>query len=382
MPDPADMAEAKGGQLWFIASLPPPVNGQANCNAAMLSLLSKTSRPYALGLGRSSFSKILRALANCWALLRKARTGDAVYVSIPGQQGAWLLLPAVIMARLRGLPIWFHHHSFRSINLGPMAVMRALVTGAGPNQQHILLSDSMRDRFASLYLRDGIKRARALSNTVLFPSNTLRDLPPRKERPLTLGHLSVLTLQKGVLYLIEMFEELSHRIPGIRLVIAGPSSDAAVLTALQAAQARYADRFEYRGEVGGADKEQFFYDIDLFVLPTTLVDEAEPLVLIEAYSYGVDVFATATGCIPDRIRDTDLILSLNRSDDVALISTVARTTSADWEERRVACRAHVSEIQAKCTEEGRNVLAQICDSAQPFQYTLVNPADVTKAGLP
>ncbi len=386
MSNPADMAEAataRGGRLWFVASLPPPVNGQANCNAAMWVLLSGTIRLRRLSLGRSAFAKVVRALTNFQALLWSTRRDDAVYVSIPGQQGAWLLLPAIVAARMRGLPIWFHHHSFRSINCGPMALMRLLVACAGPRQRHILLSDTMRDRFAALYLQDDAERAQAMSNTVLFapavPTNPL----PRADGPATLGHLSVLTPQKGVLYLIELFDELSRRIPGIRLVIAGPSSDAAVLAAMRAAEARHPATFEYRGEVAGPEKERFFRDIDLFVLPTTLVDEAEPLVVIEAYSRGVDVFATSAGCIPDRIRDPGLTLSLDRSDDAALVEGVVREVPTDWQARRAACRAHVARLYADCSEQGAGVFAQIHDSVgSPGHGSAMNTTEAMRAYLP
>lgn len=360
MPDPTDMAKAgpRGGRLWFLATLPPPVNGQANCNAAMFALLSGVVRPIRLSLGVSPISKVFRAFANCWRLLRDAKHGEALYVSIPGQQGAWLLLPAIVAARLRGMEIWFHHHSFRSINRGPVTLTRTLVAWAGPRQNHILLSDTMRDRFAALYLT-AAGRAHAMSNTVLFPPATQHEHVPRPDRPPTLGHMSVLTQDKGVSYLIELFDELSLRIPGIRLVIAGPSSDPAVLAAIGAAAARHPTTFEYRGEVSGTDKERFYRDIDLFMLPTTLVDEAEPLVMIEAYSRGVDVLATATGCIPDRIRDPELTLLLNRIDDAGRVQATLRMVAGDWPARADACRAHVARLFDDAGRQGGEVLRQL-----------------------
>lgn len=388
MPDPADSAgtaATRGGRLWFLASLPPPVNGQANCNAAMWVLLSRMIPLCRLPLGRSMAGKVGRALANGWALLRHGCRDDAVYISIPGQQGAWLLLPAIVAARLRGLSIWFHHHSFRSINRGPMGLMRALVACAGRRQQHLLLSAGMRDRFVTLYLGDADAdaggRAQVLSNTVLFPPAGV-NAPPRSDAddPPTLGHLSVLTPQKGVLYLIDLFEELSRRVPSIRLVIAGPSRDLAILTAMEAAAVRHPETFEYRGAVAGAEKERFFNDIDLFVLPTTLVDEAEPLVVIEAYAHGVDVFATAAGCIPDRIRDGDFTLSLDHSDDTARVARAARGVADGRVIRRAACRAHVARVHADCREQGAAVLARLRDSVGSLPHP---PAmEAMKADLP
>lgn len=383
MPDPAAKAKAdpRAGRLWFLATLPPPVNGQSNCNAAMWALLSKQAHPLKRPLGVSSIGKVLRALANCWAILRHAKAGETLYVSIPGQNGAWLLVPAIMAARLRGMAIWFHHHSFRPINRGPAAAMRTLVAQAGSRQDHILLSETMRDRFAAMYLAHG-GNAHALSNIVLFPPVIRCDQASRPERPPTLGHMSVLTRDKGVLYLIDLFDELSARIPGIRLVIAGPSSDPDVLAAIRAASVRHPDTFSYRGAVGGAERERFYGDVDLFVLPTTLVDEAEPLVMIEAYSRGVDVLATATGCIPDRIRDPRLIMSLDRVDDAERIGSTLCATGGDWSRRADACRAHVTRLFAVANQQSAQVMRRLCDTASPLTKGSANDMAATKADLP
>lgn len=385
MPNPSNMASepmsGPVGRIWFLASLPPPVNGQANCNAAMWTRLSGTAPLVKLSLGRSRVGKIVRSLANGWKLLRSAKCGDAAYISIPGQYGAWLLLPAIAAARAKGLTLWFHHHSFRSINRGPMRVMRQLVVRAGPWQNHILLSNSMRDRFAALYLQSGRGRAHAMSNTVLLAPDLRRTLAPRSDGPPTLGHMSVLTREKGVLYLIDLFDQLSEHVPGIRLVIAGPATDPKLLAAVRAAQARHPKTFEYRGEVAAVEKDRFYHDIDLFVLPTTLVDEAEPLVMIEAYSHGVDVFATAVGCIPDRIRDPECILSLNRSEDAKRIESAARAISTDWVNLRAKCYDHVMQLSNSGKDQGVKFFAKLLDSVGYVETEHMSsaPAKATKA---
>lgn len=387
MPNPSNMASepmsGPVGRIWFLASLPPPVNGQANCNAAMWTRLSGKAPLIKLSLGRSRVGKIVRSLANSWKLLRYAKCGDAAYISIPGQYGAWLLLPAIASARAKGLTIWFHHHSFRSINRGPMSVMRQLVARAGPRQNHILLSNGMRDRFAALYLQSS-GRAHAMSNTVLLAPDLRTNLAPRSDGPPTLGHMSVLTREKGVLYLIDLFDELSQHVPGIRLVIAGPATDSKLLAAIHAAQTRHPKTFEYRGEVAALEKDKFYRDIDLFVLPTTLVDEAEPLVMIEAYARGVDVFATAVGCIPDRIRDPECILSLDRSKDAARIASAVRAISTDWANLRGKCHDHVMQLSKSGEGQGVEVFEKLFGSVKyvEMEHILSAPAKATKADVP
>lgn len=358
-------ASADEAHLWFLASFPPPIDGQKICNAAMLACLSQHVATHPLELGCTVRGKVVRAIANAWTLLRHARADSVAYVSIPGQMGAWLLLPAVMALRLSGTQTWFHHHSFRSINLGPMTVMRALVACAGPNQNHILLADGMRDRFAALYLSAAPERAHTLSNTCLFPPDTRIRPGLRPKRPPTLGHMSVLTREKGVFYLLSLFDELVARVTGIRLILAGPVRDAELAAAIAASASRHPDAFDYRGAISGEEKTRFFDDIDLFVLPTTLVDEAEPLVMIEAYAQGVDVFATATGCIPDRLRDPGRTLTLNGDEDVEMISRAAAMTQVEWDATRGACHDHVMQLAEGGARQGGTVIAMIAHGACP-----------------
>lgn len=361
LPDPIPSKSAADGaraaRLWFMASLPPPVDGQKVCNAAMLTRLSENDAPIPLPLGQTAAGKIWRCIANGWTLLVRARCNDTAYISVPGQRGAWMLLLAVLALRLRGAEIWFHHHSFRAINRGPLATMRALIACGGPQQHHILLSDGMRDRFAAMYLNLG--QAHSMSNACLFPPDTRVPPAARPERPPTLGHMSVLTRAKGVIYLLDLFDDLAARVPGIRLILAGPVRDVDLASAIAAAEARHPNAFEYRGTIEGEEKKRFYRDIDLFVLPTTLVDEAEPLVMIEAYAQGVDVFATPTGCIPDRLRDPDQAMTLNKEEDAAMIRQSAVATSAQWAMLRHACHSHVVRMAAKSALQGAMLLDRI-----------------------
>ena len=316
-----------------------------------------------LPLGTSLFGKIFRASINIIRVLILARPADTAYVSIPGQLGAWLLLPLLIALRCRKVEIWFHHHSYRSINLSPTKVMRSIVATAGPNQRHILLSDSMRDEFFASYLtklRPERQTAYSLSNTFLLPPDTTAKIATRPTRPVTIGHMSILTREKGFFYVIDIFEKLVLHLPSVRLILAGPVSDPEIMRAINGATARHGKNFEYRGKIGGDEKGQFYRDIDFFVLPTTLIDEAEPLVMIEAYSHGVDVFATAMGCIPDRLRDSRRTLSLDLELDSDLIGFAIRNSPDGWRTLRRDCRNFIERMTSENKRQAEKLFAEIC----------------------
>lgn len=350
-------------RLWFIAAFPPPINGQSSCNAALLAVLADQFDVRRVPLGTTAGSKIVRALMATALLLWHARSDDSVYVSLPGQRGAWLMLPLLAAARLRCSGTWLHHHSYRSINLGPQRVMRAIVGAAGRRQMHILLSDGMRDRFSALYLSSRVQSAIALSNAFLLGPDLRRSTAVRPARETTLGHMSVLTREKGVLYLLSLFEELRGRHNQLRLVIAGPTNDPAILDAIAQVQSRHPGSVDYRGLLTGPAKEQFYRDTDIFMLPTTLIDEAEPLVMLEAYAAGVEVVATPAGCIPDRIRDPSLLLSGKLEADISLLTPLLGADAKGWDVRRAACRTHAERLAQRAVDEGATFLTSLSTSS-------------------
>lgn len=366
-PDPSAPAGLR--RLWFIGALPPPLHGQSNYNQAMLEYLTARSAPLMVrDTGGTGTTKLRRTLGAAMVLAMSARRDDRAYLSVPGQSGVWLFAVLALVLRLRGIEHYVHHHSFRPINLAPSTAMKFLVGAGGRCQRHVLLSNDMRRRFAALYLGNpDSDRATTLSNAYLFGPEVRPELRP--DRPVTLGHMSVLTREKGVSYLLDLFTSLIARSHDWRLIIAGPCADPTLAAELTLATTAYPDRIAYRGPVSGWEKEQFFADIDLFVLPTTLIDEAEPLVMIEAFARGVDVVASDTGCIRDRIRTPDHLLALDPDVDRATIEGQIAAAERDWAITRDACIDHARGIKA---------LAQV-EAAAFFPRLLQRPARLPSA---
>jgi|GEM_PF-5912841 len=345
-PGPQSPVSAGLRRLWFVGAVSAPLNGQSNYNRAMRDHLITIGAPlHILDTGGTGATKLRATLSAGWALLIRVRRDDRAYLSVPGQGGVWLFAALVLILRLRGIEHYIHHHSFRPINRAPSRATQVLVAIGGKLQCHVLLSNDMRRRFADLYLgRAGDDRAITLSNAFLFGPRL--SAAPRPDRPVTLGHLSVLTREKGVAYLLALFADLVDRGHDWQLIIAGPCADPTLAAELTAAVAAFPRRIDYRGSVAGGDKERFFADIDLFVLPTTLIDEAEPLVMLEAFGRGVEVMASATGCIRDRIRTPDHLLALDKSVDAGSIECRMDVAAHDWTASRAACVEHARAIKA------------------------------------
>ncbi|RZL27702.1 MAG: glycosyltransferase family 1 protein [Sphingomonas sp.] len=352
------MTQAKQ-TIWLVGPFPPPLHGQAVYNAAFAAHLQKHGQLRVLATGESLVSKLTSYGRILYAVFFQMRRTDVVYTSMPGQMAAWLFALVVAALRLRGMRHFVHHHSYRSIVLGPLRVMRLVVALGGHTQRHILLSSQMRDAFAALYLRSAKSgTALALSNALLFCPE-VAVVPPRPPRPVTLGHMSVLTPQKGVDALIRIFRLAATLCPELRLVIAGPIGDQTLEHAIETAIADFPGRVDYRGAISGPAKAQFYADIDLFLLPTRLIDEAEPLVMLESYAAGVEFMANDRGCILERLRQPGCVLTGHDDTDAARVLDVVKHVAADWDALRQACGRHAEELHVTAVGEAHVLFGEM-----------------------
>lgn len=336
----ARAARTARSRIWVIGPMPQPLNGQTNYNRRIVAEFEKHAPVTVLPTGGSGAEKIAAGIILPFIILFFIPRRDHVYTSPPGQNGLWLFMGSLLALRLRRLDHFIHHHSFRPINIGPTRSARTLVAISGPYQRHVFLSENMRDRYAELYLTPQLKaRSFVLPNAYLFFEE--KAAGPVRSGPVTMGHLSVLTREKGVDYLISLSERIFAMRDDFRFVLAGPVRDEGLAREIQAFCARYPDRAEYLGPVYDADKDTFYRRLDLFALPSRLIDEADPLVILEAYGFGCDILASSTGCIPERMRTTDRTMSFDIDRDVALLDTAITQIAANREEMAEAGRQHL-----------------------------------------
>lgn len=353
------MTQAPGARFWFIGPFPPPLSGQSHYNQTLIDLLEqdKGVQVTRLTTGERATDKIRLAVTNALTVLVKARKGDTVYTSAPGQMGLWLFLAVIAALRLRGLTHFVHHHSFRSINLAPMASHRWLARIGGPRSRHVFLSQTMCDRYAEAYLSPAqTKGALVVPNAFLFAQDVTP--PPRREGPITIGHLSVMTREKGVGDLLSMFE---HLLPDTdyRFVLAGPIRDDGLRAEVEAMVAAHPDRVEWIGPVQGEAKASFYARTDLFVLPSKLIDEADPLVLLEAFAAGTVALASNRGCIPDRVIAPRHLMDMDIDADVTRLKAMATDIAADrtgWASR---AQDHARRLFAEAAADGQAFLAAL-----------------------
>jgi glycosyltransferase involved in cell wall biosynthesis len=222
----------------------------------------------------------------------------------------------------------------------------------------------MRERFFAVYPNPTLRqKALVFGNAFLFFEDAA--LEPLPRRP-TLGHLSVLTIEKGIDYVFDMFDVIRQTRQDVRLVVAGPTRQKVVADLLEEAARKYGDDFEYRGAVHGQDKDRFFSDMNLFVFPSRLIDEADPLVILESLSRGRDVMATNRGCIGENLRDPSQILSMNLPLDASRAIEMLAEIERDPDRSAARCVAHGRSLRSAAAQQAQALLAAMgADGQEP-----------------
>lgn len=285
--------------LLFIAPLPPGFHGQAIASADIAERLETTGwqvvRCDTNARGKGGAAVQLRRLArlarSVWLSL--AGHHDVSYISVNANRGMWVTALQAWLARVRGKPIFLHHHTNAHVNR-PTRAARALVSWAGTGAVHIVICPEMEKDLRALY--PGVRQTLSLSN-VRVAGEPLNALRSAATAPFRLGHLSNLTEEKGCLRAIEAFRLAQSRGLARELTLAGPASDPDLRARIDQACAESAGAIRYLGPVYGAQKSAFFETIDIFLFPSLYPNETQGIVNLEALREGVPVIAYGLCCI-------------------------------------------------------------------------------------
>jgi len=144
-----------------------------------------------------------------------------------------------------------------------------------------------------------VGRVVAISNSV-FLMEAIGHVQSSRKRLSTLGFISNIAPEKGIWEVLRLASACQTVEPSLGFRIAGPFQDAETERGFWVG-AEGVNNIEYVGAVYGAEKERFFESIDVLLFPTVYANEAEPLVVLEALSYGIPVLAYDRGAIRERV---------------------------------------------------------------------------------
>lgn len=120
-------------------------------------------------------------------------------------------------------------------------------------------------------------------------------------RAIKVGLMSWFVKKKGIIYLLESVKKVVDNKFDIRLTLAGDGPLKNNILEYIASNG-INNYISYVGKISGGEKEKFFNDIDVFVLPSIPTSndmDGIPFVLMEAISYGIPIISTRVSGIPE-----------------------------------------------------------------------------------
>ena len=302
----ADRRSVAPASLLMVGPFPPPLHGLSKVNEAVAQALHSAGvEPEIEDTAASTLDRSLSARLGRLALafdglarmaIRRNLHGGTLYMSVSGGWGKVYEVGFVLLARLRGMRVFLHHHSFAYLSRYSR-LARVLALAAGERAVHVVQSPGMAKLLGSMY---GVNRVVPVSNAVFLMGEEPEARVRRCLR--TIGFISNIAEEKGIFEFLDLAEAVREADLPLRVPLAGPFQDARTERLVRERLSGLPE-VEYVGPRYGREKEEFFASIDALVFPTRYVNEAEPLVCHEAMSRGIPVIACGRGCIPEIVGD-------------------------------------------------------------------------------
>ncbi len=298
--------------ILFLLHLPPPVHGSsvvgkyihdselvnAEFETSYLNLGTSKSIDE---IGRNPVKKIAVYFQIIFAVIAKVACNNyaTIYIAPTAKGiGFYKDLPVVLLAKLTRSNVILHFHNKGVSNNQHRLIDNILYRVFFKNTKVMLLSPLLYGDFKKyvnstdvFYCPNGIPRAVTIDSSLNSRGTHTRLL-----------FLSNLIESKGVFILIEALKILRNKNLDFTCDFVGGEGD---ITAIQFNEiinrCNLQDFVAFAGKRFGAEKESYFLNADVFILPS--FNDCFPVVLLEAMQHGLPVVSTFEGGIPDIVED-------------------------------------------------------------------------------
>jgi len=358
---------ARGHTVFMVGAFPPPVHGMAVVNEAVHAQLERIGIPLvginiaAPSLDRSLTTRLARLPNVLLGMLRfaiRAHRGETLYMSVSGGFGQLYELLFLLLARLRGMRIFLHHHSYAYLDRHKV-LTTLMVSVAGLGATHIALSVGMAATLRRTYHQ--AKQVVAISNAVLLSEKAESYVAPHQGLA-KIGFLGSIAAEKGVFEFLAVAEKLEAIGIPVRALLAGLFQDPEIERLVRERMTRLRS-VHYVGPKFGPNKADFFREIDVLLFPTRYVNEAEPLTIHEAMMHGVPVIAYGRGAIGEIVSSVCGLVIDPAQDFVSHAVAQLQVWRESPQALRQASKAARDRFLAICAEnKGRweSVRAELC----------------------
>lgn len=283
-----------------IADLPPPAQGisivtawvadflqQNGIKASIIDTTAKRRRFYVL----RRISKFVKA----YMIITRISTPSTLY--IPLSHGTSLLLQTLIVkkAKSKKFRIIVHHHTFLPINNPKLLINKICHSLLKKNVEHIFLSNYMQEKYIKIWNPEG--KCWVVTNHRVA-TNRLKDI--NLEKRITGAEVCFsgrLSAEKGFWEAIATTEQLLLRFPDMRANFLGVAEGSDVENEIIRVKEIFRERFNHMSAYEVRKLAQVLSQTTFYLFPSKYINEASPLVVLEAQAAGNVCFTSDIGSL-------------------------------------------------------------------------------------
>ncbi len=246
----------------------------------------------------TKLQKLLKALGcyrqYCRELLRNRP--DLVHIHSAFGPSFYRKLPIIFLAHVMHIPVVNHIHGsalddfYTNASAGKKRLVRKVYGWCGAL---IVLTEYWKRALSSIVPKE---RIYVIPNYTRTKSNVP---DPRMRDSRSVLFMGVITEAKGCLEMPEMMRLVLREVPDASFIMCGSGEEDRVKA--EASALGVGDAFRFPGWVRGEDKDRYFRESAVFILPSH--NEAMSVAIMEGMSYGLPVVATRVGGNPEIVED-------------------------------------------------------------------------------
>ena len=337
--------------IYLIGPLPPPVTGHSVAFEMLRDAVragNVTHRVIDIGRGadarRDSGFSLLRAASMVGPAFRALRLVFArkgvVYLTIAQSWKGFLrdslFISLAALGRHR-IVLHLHGGNYAGFYQAQSPSRQRLVARTmGKASEIIVLSESLKNGFS--FLPEAGPKLTVVANGLPIPADRLpstpKSLPGTSGDPIRILFLSSMMESKGYLALLKAVRLLSEKGIPVQCSFCGGfavPADSPTYSSASEAENDFrqkvktyglTDNVTWEGHVDGKDKEELLRRAHFFVLPTTYVNEGQPIAVIEALAFGCAVISTRHRAIPEMLDNGEAGALLDAPDPDAIAQTI------------------------------------------------------------
>jgi glycosyltransferase involved in cell wall biosynthesis len=286
----------------------------------------------------------------------RVKSNKQIYTVFESGFGIIYNIVIIGLARMFKYNIILHHHTSKH-TLSRQRSFALLQRIAGPSCLNVVLSQQMAVDMRLMY--PNVKKVLVSENACHIADNDVTIQPNTLLHSLRVGFLSNLCAEKGLDVVMDAAIRCRDLGLEITFVFAGPTVGQEAEEILWKGRNRLGDYIEILGPISGEAKSDFFKSINVFLFPTRYRFEAQPLVILEAMSYGLPVIVTDCGYIAELVGRHGVVLDSDDCLPDRIVEHLKKIVASDYDRSMaIDVKPYFRYLHSRATEQ----LSQLMNS--------------------